>query len=835
MTQVDLGGNVRTAGQEDIFLSGVVDIDVFYGSDGAVVYTATRSGGAGLSSVSVTQAAITQTAFGVWPSDVQLGQDSALFRYTAGDEAYLAVTGVSAAGVWLYDLTADGDVPLRGHLPVGETLPTGLLHLQVLQPGGARRFLFGVEAGKSRILSWQLEEDGSLSGLRNQGTDLIAGTGGIVDLQVLEDRETPVLLALTGGTDILASFSVGASAKINLVDLHTQAEGLGISEPTVLRIMSVAQEDYAIVGARGSGTLTVFHISAAGRLTPVDHLMDSPDTRFGHITHLEVVELNGATYVLAAGDEDGISLFQLLPGGRLLHLSTLADTLETTLANVSAVAMAGYDDALSIAVTSEVEPGLTWIEVSMETQGETQLGGAGNDLLLGTSRDDVLSGQAGDDSLRAGGGDDVLMDGLGEDTLSGGTGVDGFVLSADGAYDEITDFQPGIDRLDLSNWAFLRNTGQLTILERTDGATLAFGEEVLRLITINGTSLSAEQLGAMDVLDGDRMLSSWLQSLSLLADAATGGSGQDSLTGTLARDVLDGGAGADTLLALAGDDRLDGGAGADVMNGGPGSDLFVVDDLGDQVIESRRWDGSDHVLSQVDFWLARAHIEDLTLTGSGNIRGVGNGLVNVLTGNEGDNILDGGKNNDTMLGGLGDDIYYVRAPQDTVIELPGEGTDIVRAYRSLQIPDEVEFLYLQGLAPINGVGNDVANVIIGNMDDNVIVGRNGRDTLKGQGGADTFVFDRAPGRNNVDRVVDFAPGEDVLWIKASLFGLERGPATGAMWHVGRTADEAQDRLLYDLDSGGLWVDPDGSGPEKAMLTFVLLNDVHLTPSDIVLF
>lgn len=835
MAQVDLGGNVRTAGQEDIFLSGVVDIDIFQGPDGSVVYTATRSGGAGLASVTVTQAAISQSAFGVWPDELLLGQDSALFRLTAGETSYLVTTGVSTSGPWVYRLSAQGDVPLRGALPQGDPLPTGLHHLQVMQPGGEQRFLFGVETGRARILSWHLEEDGSLTGVRNQGTDLIAGSGGILDLQVLADRETPLLLTLTGGTDILASFSVGTKAKILPVDTHTQDEGLGISEPQALRVLSVAQQDYAIVAARGSSTLTVFHISASGRLTPVDHLMDRPDTRFGHVTHLEVVELNGAAYVLAAGDEDGITLFQLLPGGRLLHLSTLEDAVYSTLADVSAVALAGQGGILSIAVTSASEPGLTWIETDPGPQGSTLLGGDADDLLLGTSRDDILSGQRGDDSLRAGGGDDVLMDGPGQDTLSGGAGVDVFVLSADGAYDEITDFQPGIDRLDLSNWAFFRNTRQLTIQERTDGATLAFGDEVLRLITVNGSPLGAEQIFAMDLLDGDRMLSSWLQTRSLLAAASTGGNGQDNLTGTLARDRLEGGGGADTLLALAGDDRLDGGAGADLMNGGPGSDLFIVDDPGDQVIESRRWEGADHVLSQVDFWLARTHVENLTLTGDANIRGIGNGLINVLTGNDGNNILDGGKNNDTMLGGLGDDIYYVRAPLDTVIERPDEGTDIVRAYRSLQIPDGVEFLYLQGLVPINGVGNDVANVIVGNMEDNVIIGRGGSDTLKGQGGADTFVFDRAPGRNNVDRITDFTPSQDVLWIKASLFGLARTQVTDAMWHLGRTADAPSDRLLYDAGSGGLWVDPDGSGPEKAMLTFVLLNDVDLSPSDVVLF
>ena len=42
-----------------------------------------------------------------------------------------------------------------------------------------------------------------------------------------------------------------------------------------------------------------------------------------------------------------------------------------------------------------------------------------------------------------------------------------------------------------------------------------------------------------------------------------------------------------------------------------------------------------------------ANVENLTLTGSGNINGTGNGDANVITGNSGNNILDGGAGADT--------------------------------------------------------------------------------------------------------------------------------------------------------------------------------------------
>ena len=45
------------------------------------------------------------------------------------------------------------------------------------------------------------------------------------------------------------------------------------------------------------------------------------------------------------------------------------------------------------------------------------------------------------------------------------------------------------------------------------------------------------------------------------------------------------------------------------------------------------------------------NVENLTLTGTGNINGTGNTLNNTLTGNTGDNVLNGGAGNDTLTGG----------------------------------------------------------------------------------------------------------------------------------------------------------------------------------------
>ena len=81
------------------------------------------------------------------------------------------------------------------------------------------------------------------------------------------------------------------------------------------------------------------------------------------------------------------------------------------------------------------------------------------------------------------------------------------------------------------------------------------------------------------------------------------------------------------------------------MVGGLGNDTYVVDDASDAVTEALN-EGTDTVQSSVSYTLG-ANVENLTLTGGANINGTGNGDANVLTGNTGNNVLDGGVGADT--------------------------------------------------------------------------------------------------------------------------------------------------------------------------------------------
>jgi Ca2+-binding RTX toxin-like protein len=195
-----------------------------------------------------------------------------------------------------------------------------------------------------------------------------------------------------------------------------------------------------------------------------------------------------------------------------------------------------------------------------------------------------------------------------------------------------------------------------------------------------------------------------------------------------------------------------------------GNDLFIVDNTADAILENSA-EGTDSVQSSVTYTLA-ANIENLTLTGAAAIDGTGNALDNVIVGNSaanhlygaaGNDSLDGGTGADTLDGGSGNDTYTIDNVGDVITESAGGGTDTAQSSVSYTLSAEVENLTLTGASAINGTGNTLANVIVGNGGANILDGGVDAvsDSLSGGAGNDTINIRTAD-------TADAGTGDDVL-------------------------------------------------------------------------
>ena len=347
---------------------------------------------------------------------------------------------------------------------------------------------------------------------------------------------------------------------------------------------------------------------------------------------------------------------------------------------------------------------------------------SGNDSLSGSTQDDYLLGFNGIDTLLGGVGDDTIDGGLGADKLAGHAGNDTYIV--DDAGDVVTD--------------------------------------------VAGQGLDTVRSSVTYVLGANT------EALELTGTANING------TGTANHNSMIGNVGNNELLGGNGNDTLTGGGGLDTLVGGAGNDLYVIDG-GDTVTELAAG-GFDTVESSASFVLD-ANTENLTLTGGASVNGTGNAGNNVMIGNGGTNVLtalggndaleagggtdtlDGGDGNDTldgwgstarMIGGTGNDLYYVDG-SDTIVEALSEGTDTVESSSTHTLAANVENLTLISWAGnINGTGNTDNNSIIGSDGSNKLTGAAGNDTLDGGNGDDTL-----RGDDGIDSLVGGA-GNDQL-------------------------------------------------------------------------
>jgi Ca2+-binding RTX toxin-like protein len=179
--------------------------------------------------------------------------------------------------------------------------------------------------------------------------------------------------------------------------------------------------------------------------------------------------------------------------------------------------------------------------------------------------------------------------------------------------------------------------------------------------------------------------------------------------------------------------------------------------------------------------------------------------ADTLAGTAGGDTIDGGAGADTMAGGVGNDVYVVDDKDDRVTEVPGEGTETVRASVNFVLPENVENLVLTGNDSLTGRGNELGNEITGNAASNTLLGGGGNDVIdggsgddrmEGGSGSDTYIVDSAG-----DRVGDTGGGVDTVLASVS-FTLRNGLENLTLTGNGDTSGRGNDAANVVTGNGG---------------------------------
>jgi Ca2+-binding RTX toxin-like protein len=436
---------------------------------------------------------------------------------------------------------------------------------------------------------------------------------------------------------------------------------------------------------------------------------------------------------------------------------------------------------------------------------DTLDGSAGANTLAGQGGNDVISGLAGDDKLSGNDGSDILIGGLGADYLSGGTGSDAASYAQATASVKVNLTDPSL------------NTGE------------ARGDTFNSIENLEGSAFN---------------------------DALDGSAGANTLAGQGGNDVISGHAGDDKLSGNDGNDVLSGGLGADYLSGGAGSDTAsyaqaaaaVKVDLTDPSLNTGEARGD--TFNSIENLEGSAFNDTLDgnaganiLTGLGGIDVLRGAAGNdTLLGGDGDDKLGGGDGNDVLAGGTGADYLngglgadttsYAGAAAGVIVNLavPAGNTGEAAGDTFTSIEN------LEGSGFSDRLTGDAAkNAISGLNGTDVIDGGAGSDALAGGAGKDFFVFTTVLGASNVDTIADFSAADDTIRLDNAIFSALG--ATGALLsgyfraNTTGTAQDTDDHIIYETDTGKLFYDADANGAGAAIQFATLTGLPTITAAD----
>lgn len=778
-------------GPQSLYVTNIADLHAVALPSGNALYSATHLGG-GLASWRLNSAdqpiAIqSMQPYGSWA------------RYLDSPEIGLVeLSSVTAAfsvglrGAVAHGFRVSGDGQLAGSQGLSGGMAGDIIHLGGFETSTGS-FLYAVRNGRTAIETWRVQGDGPVGLVGYSQLPLgpaIQGTE-IDDLQVVSVADRSFMVSVSGLGNYIAVQQINPGGNFGRAEILGADRGLGLNGPAHVESVNVAGITYLVVASSQSSSLTTLRLGYNGSLTPVDHVIDELGTRFQRATALDAVTVDGRSFIFVGGGDDGITVFTIRQDGHLIHLATLADTAGYAMDNVSAISTLEIDGKIAVFVSSRAEKGITQFAFDPGAIGETVT--TSSDRHTGTGNADMLQAGAGTTWLFGSAGNDILIAGDNPVNMTGGAGADTFVAKPVTGKIAIMDFEPGIDRLDLSDLGMIRSTLQLTFRGLSSGIRIVFGETTIDIRTIDGTRLSSgyfdNSLFPIAHYDPPKARTTVLGTAgndtltaARFGSDMLGYGGQDLMIGSYGDEMIRGGAGSDTITGVAGDDRILGEPGDDILRGGEGADDLIGGTGNDQLFGGadndtlRAQDGNDSIYGEGGHDLIVDTVgNNLILGGSGNDQIISGSGHDMLDGGHGNDTILGGAGNDRLAGGAGDDRLRGDDGNDRLLAgdgndtaFGGAGNDVITGDAGHdQILGDGGNDWISGGPGNDGItGGPGHDTIRAGADHDVLIGADGDDFLYGEDGHDTLIGgagnDRLDGGSGNDQLVGESGNDQIV-------------------------------------------------------------------------
>ncbi|OAM53243.1 hypothetical protein A7981_07565 [Methylovorus sp. MM2] len=690
----------------------------------------------------------------------------------------------------------------------------------------------------------------------DEGDDSLIGGLGVDELMGGDGNDTYVVNITTVGT--------GINAEAQLEDTITELTGEGTSDTLKLTgaanliertQITLADELAEIENFDISGTGTTFlritgnsannnMIGNAGENTLEG--MDGNDTLDGGADDDSVEGGNGDDILLGGAGGDYLIGGD---GNDFLDAGADNDRAEGSDGNDSIYGGLGKDNVGGGADDDFIDGGADNDTLAGQDGDDFIYGGLGNDVISGDNQNDdddtddgndFIDGEAGNDSIEGNAGNDILFGGLGNDTILGGAdsdvlhGNDGNdVLHGNDGEDNI-DGEFGNDKLFGGNGNdHLDGEEGTDTVDGGDGDDGVFGEDGTDYITGGAGNDYISGGASMDLLTGGTGADKFVFDAAIVAtnaDIITDFSRTEHdkivLDGSIFRSLQAGlGTIASGIIATGEDTYL-------IYEFGKGRLYYDADANGaasKAVLIT--WFGQDIPLSlNVDDFEVLPSTLTLGTAVADNFSGnSGNDNYDGLAGND---AINGGIGFDTLNGGLGNDIINGGDDEDALYG--GDGNDtLLGGLANDELDGEAGNDSLSGEAGDDTLNGDDGNdTLLGGDGNDTLAGGNGLNTLTGGDGEDIFMFDSDKlEATNVSVITDFVSDDDTIQLQIDLFTKLAAGVTEDNLAFGTKATTLEHYLIYDINTGSLYYDADGSGAGAAIKFATLSNKPTIDADD----
>ena len=553
------------------------------------------------------------------------------------------------------------------------------------------------------------------------GADIINGGGGS---DTIDGGGGADIINGGGGSDTISYENSTQAVIINLAtNSHSGGDAEGDSLVSIENIIGSAFDD-TLTGDSNN------NIIDGGKGADIIDGGGGNDT-VSYKNSTEAVNINLATNTHSGGEAQGDSLSNI----ENIIGSAFDDTL-TGDDNDNVINAGGGSDTIDGGGgrdTVSYESSAQAVNINLATNtysgGDAQGDSLSNiENIIGSDYNDTLTGDDNDNIIDALGGNDTIYGGGGGDTIDGGGGSDTV------SYENSTE---GVN-VNLTTDTHSRGDAQgdsLVSIENIIGSDYSdslTGDDNDNVINGGGGSDTIDGGEGVDTISYEN--SSQAVNINLATNTHSGGDAQDdslvsieNIIGSNHNDILTGDNNDNIIDGGGGSDTIDGGKGADTIDGGEGVDTISYENSTEAVninLATNTHSGGD--------------AQDDSLVSIENI--IGSNHNDILTGDNKDNIIDGGEGNDT--------VSYEYSSQAVNINLAS----------NIHSGGDAEGDSLSNIENI--IGSDYNDTLTGDDNDNVINGGGGSDTIDGGEGIDTVSYENSTQAVNVNLASNTHRGGD---------------------------------------------------------------------------